>query len=450
MKAIRRDSPDHGREKRPMIWHQAKRCAGWWLVAIVSSGCQLFQPAPASTRHAELVAQVERYLVADDQQAEPLLPALVGRSTDELVPALRRALTDPLRWTRDAIKTGLLPNQTIRVGDQTMRYGLYVPPSYRPARAYPLVICLHGAGFNGDNYLERWQPRLGDAYILACPSIDDGAWWTREGEGLVLAVVDEVSRLYHIDPDRLFLTGMSNGAIGTDLIGLNHTDRFAALVPMAGAFPQGLYPLFDNARQTSFYLIHGSQDQVMPVYFSRNVAAYLKKNGFSVVYREHDRVNPMAGGHFFPREELPELVAWLNEQQRHPSLTESTLVRDRDHLGRAGWVSLDQVAPEVASFWASEHDEEEGRRLERGAFARLVVRLDGNTAQVTTTGVRRYSLWFSPGAIDFQQPVRVVTNGRTSFDGVIKPDGRLLLEEARRRPDPAQLVLSKIEIQLPQ
>jgi pimeloyl-ACP methyl ester carboxylesterase len=439
-----------------MKGRQQPWCPGWILAALAVAGCAVVVPTPrpspaphASPIDARLVARVAEYLRANDHEAGQLLASLVNRPPADLESALDQVLSGPSLWEDGTPNTGLLPNLPIQVDGATRRFGLYVPPSYQPARRYPLVICLHGAGFNGDSYLERWSPRLGERYLLACPSIADGAWWTRDGELLVMAVLDEVTRRYHVDRDRVFLTGMSNGGLGTYLIGLNHTDQFAALIPMAGAFPRALYPLFDNAKRTPFYLIHGAHDQVIPVSFSRNIAAYLKQEGIPVVYREHEQIHPMAGGHFFPKDELPALMDWLDAQHRPSPAPALTVVHDRDHTGRAGWVRLDRIDPSVGSFWASEYDSEEGRRLERGAFARLTVVREGNSLSVTEQGVRRYSLLFSPGAVDFGRPVTIVTNGQTSFEGVITPQSRTLLEEARRRPDPAQLVLATVEINVP-
>ena len=395
--------------------------------------------------------QVRDYLRADGPEAERRLAPLATRSPAELERALRRLLADPSFWRSSGVSpaTGLLPGQSIQVGNRTHRYGLYVPSSYRPERAYPLMLCLHGAGFNGDSYLERWQPRLGEEYLLACPSIEGGAWWTREGEALVLAVLDEVMRRYRVDPDRVALTGMSNGGLGAYLVGLYHADRFAGLAPMAAPFPRGFYPLFENGRHTPFYLIHGEQDQVIPVFYSRDAADYLRREGYAVVYREHGQVHPMAGGHFFPRDELPQLVDWLHTQQRAPRPDRVVAVLDRDHTGRFHWIRLDAIDPAVASFWSSEQNAEEARRLEAGVYARLSAQVRDNDITVETTGVHRYTLLLSPDLVDLSRPVRVTTNGRVSFDGPPVPDSRLLLEEARRRLDPSRLVWAEITIDVP-
>ncbi|HET8760888.1 MAG TPA: prolyl oligopeptidase family serine peptidase, partial [Nitrospiria bacterium] len=264
------------------------------------------QWGPASP---DTLAAVRAFLSANDTDAEQLIPALAARPIDHIENALHQAIANPI--LREA-PVGKQPGRRFQVGNRTFHYALYVPDSYRAERAYPLVICLHGAGFGGETYIERWEPRLKDGFLLACPTIKDAAWWTRDAEALVMAVLAEVSRTYWVDPDRVFLTGMSNGGTGVFVIGLNHADRFAALVPMASALPRGLYPLLENGRQSRFYIIHGARDEVMPVKYSRDLVSYLQRNGFQIVYREHEKEHPLAGGHFFPQEELPDLVEWLS------------------------------------------------------------------------------------------------------------------------------------------
>lgn len=415
------------------------------IAAIALAGCRGpgHTPDPGD---ADTIGLVREYLRADEGEAERFLPRLAARPAREIASAVHRVLAEPPPLTSP---TGMLPDRPIRVGDRTLRYALYVPTTYRAERPYPLIVCLHGAGFGGDAYLDRWQPRLGDAYILACPTVDGGAWWTPEAETLALAVLADVQRAYAVDPDKVFLTGMSNGGTGTFLIGLNHSDRFAALVPMASALPKGLYPLLENARGLPFYLIHGSQDEVMPVSYSRDLAAYLEANGYTTVYREHDRTHPMAGGHFFPKDELPALVDWMGAQRRGPTPRTITVVKDRDHPGRSYWVRIDAITSGAASFWKSERDPGESRRLQDGAFARLEASIEGQTIRVRTRHVARYTLLLSPDLLSLDEPVHVITDGVSSDHGILKPDSTVLLREARLRPDPSQLVGARIAIEVP-
>lgn len=416
------------------------------VVAAVATALTACTGRLASTHvHGDTLAEVQGYLAANDADSERLLPTVAAHPVHEVEAALRVVLAAP---PSGRPPVGKLPGQRLQVGKKTFHYALYVPESYTAQHVYPLVVCLHGAGFGGETYLDRWQPRLKDGFLLACPTINDAAWWTKDAEDLVVAVVAEVSRKYWIDPDRIFLTGMSNGGTGTFLVGLNHADRFAALVPMASALPRALYPLLENARATRFYIIHGARDEVMPVRYSRELVSYLQENGFQVVYREHEKEHPMAGGHFFPKEELPDLVEWLSVRHRLPVPRALTAVRDRDHTGQLYWVRIDESRG-AASFWASERDKDESRRLQEGEWARVEARIDGNTIAVRTERVARYTLLLNRELLNLTRPVLVLTNGTVSFEGRLKPDGDLLLRHARATGDPDRLVLAELTVAVP-
>lgn len=378
----------------------------------------------------------------DAERAERVLTEILSRK-DVTVAAVSSLLSAGRPYRSQPV--GAQPNQSVRVGSQMYQYGLYVPNSYSPDKAHGLVVCLHGAGFTGDSYLERWQTRLGDGYILACPTLPMGTWWTRTAEDLVLATIRTVEARYRVDPDRVFLTGMSNGGIGAYLIGAHHAARFAAVVPMAGGLPEVLLPFLENFRQTPIYIIHGKQDQVMPVRMSRSIDEALTELGYAHVYREHDRVHPHAGGHFFPREELPDLVAWLARQHRDPSPKKLTVVQDASHLLSFGWVRID-ATDRIAEFSENllgAHDELIASRR----YAKLEAAVVGpNRIEVRAQRVRRYTLYLNDALADLSRPVTVVTNGAVSFEGPVTPSVRTLLHEARFRQDPRMLFPASISV----
>lgn len=341
---------------------------------------------------------------------------------------------------------GMQAGRPVRVGDRTYSFGLYVPPSYQPTKDYGLIICLHGAGFTGDAYLDRWQTRLGSEYILACPTLRQGTWWTREAEELVLATIRAVQHQYRIDPDRVFLTGMSNGGIGAYLIGLHHAPLFAGVAPMAAGLDDVLLPLLENLRQTPVYIIHGTHDQVMPVGLSRTIVRELQRLGIPYVYREHDRIHPQAGGHFFPREELPDLVAWFDATRRIPYPTHLVTVRDASHLLPFAWMRID-ATDRIAAFSENLIDRQDEDVANR-RYARLEARIAApNRIEVHTRLVRRYTLFLNDTLIEYAQPVTVLTNGRVSYHGMVTPSVETALREARHRQDrslffPVKLSLS--------
>jgi len=347
--------------------------------------------------------------------------------------------------TYDVAPVGMLPSQPVRVRSKTFSYGLFVPSAYDPDVALPLVVCLHGAGFTGDSYLERWATRLGEWSILACPTTMAGTWWTRPSEELVLATIETVRAHYRIDPDRIYLTGMSNGGIGAWIIGMHHAPRFAAVAPMASGIDDVLFPFLENLRHTSLYVIHGARDRIMPVWLSRNVTNELARLGIAYTYREHEWTHPHAGGHFFPRQELPALVEWFRKQHRDPYPRSVTVVRDASHLTDFGWVRID--ATDRIAMFSEQLIDEHGELIKNHVYAKLTVDVRGeNHIEVTTDRVRRYTLFLNGALIDYSRPVTVVTNGGTSFHGPVTPQVETLLRNARRRQDvdtlfPAQLTI---------
>jgi hypothetical protein len=275
-----------------------------------------------------------------------------------------------------------------------------------------------------------------------------GTWWTRFGEDLTLAILQSVSAEYHIDPERIFLTGMSNGGIGAWIIGMHHADLFAGIAPMASGIDDVLFPFVENLTHTPVYVIHGAEDQVMPVQLSRDLVREMKRQGVPHLYREHDWTHPHAGGHFFPRQELPALIAWFDQQHRSLLPRQVSVVRDATHLTPFSWVRIDSTE-HIAAFTENLIDSRD-RYITGGIYAQLHADITGpNTIVVNTVRVKRYTLFLNDVLVDFSQPVVVKTNGVTSFEGIVEPNIETLLQEARQRVDTNHLFPAKLTIDLP-
>ena len=411
---------------------------------LAAGGAPVWPAEPQSAIH-DLTGDVLSYLdEPDGTQAEAILQRLLA-DPDITIDHVSRAIQTGR--TYQALPVGTMAEERITVRARSYHYALSVPVSYQPGKGYGLVVCLHGAGFSGEAYLERWQNRLGDDYLLVCPTYPSGAWFTRQAEELVLAVIERVQAQYHVDPDRVFLTGMSNGGIGTWLIGMHHAQRFAGLAPMASGLDGVLMPFLANLRTTPVYIIHGAKDQVMPVELSRTISRELAAIGYPHIYREHEREHPMAGGHFFPREELPDLVTWFNAQHRNPLPTSVTVIREASHFQPFGWVRIDATDP-IASF-ADDLVSKRDELTKKKRYARLDASVTApNRIEVEAGLVQRYTLFLNDQLVDVSKPVTVVTNKQVSFEGMVTPTVETLLRQARTRKDPRQLFTVQLPIQV--
>ena len=391
--------------------------------------------ASEPVRH-NLTQLVFQYLdVADVEQAERTLQDILSHP-DSSIDTVTRLIQTAREYGPQPI--GSMPDEQIEVQGRVYHLALFVPQTYQMSKGYGLVVCLHGAGFSGDAYLERWQSRLAEDYVLACPTYPAGAWFTRRAEELVLATIRTVQRRYHIDPDRIFLTGMSNGGIGKWLIGMHQAPTFAGIAPMASGLDEVLMPFLANLQSTPVYIIHGAKDQVMPVELSRAISRELAALGYPHIYREHQGEHPMAGGHYFPREELPALVTWFNAQRRNPFPSSIRLVREASHFQPFGWVRID-ATDEIAAF-SEDLINKRDELTKHKQYAKLEASLlMPNRIEVNTKRVQRYSLFLNEHLIDSAKPLIVVTNGQVSFEGLVTPSVDILLRQARLRQDPRQL-----------
>lgn len=131
-------------------------------------------------------------------------------------------------------------------------YLLHVPPAAGDA-ALPLVIALHGAGGTGGGFAE--ETRFAAAadrrkMLVVFPDGTETApgreTWNAQfccgtaaarqvdDIGFIGALIDHLAGRHEIDRDRVYATGMSNGAMMTYQLAAAHPEWFAAIAPVAG------------------------------------------------------------------------------------------------------------------------------------------------------------------------------------------------------------------------
>jgi phospholipase/carboxylesterase len=192
-------------------------------------------------------------------------------------------------------------------------FSLYVPEYYRPERAWPLVMALHGGSGNGRGFLWSW---LRDARsfgaILVAPTAT-GSTWALMGDDTdtpnLGRIVDLVRERWNVDPARLLLTGMSDGGTFCYVTGLESASPFTHLAPVAATFHPLMAEMADaeRLRGLPIYLVHGRLDWMFPVQVARQTKAALSAAGADVTYRELDDLS-----HCYPREMNPAILNWLH------------------------------------------------------------------------------------------------------------------------------------------
>jgi predicted esterase len=175
-------------------------------------------------------------------------------------------------------------------------YRVYVPSHYDKSKAVPMIMLLHGAGGDENNFFDRYEkrwPKLAEerGYIIVAANGRGPLSGYQKANGAerdVLDVIDLVEKNYNIDPNRCYLAGHSMGSAGTWLIGLQYRDRFAALAPIAGS---RLSPILETALKAGpkipLIIVAGVKDALVPVAGCRAVAEKTKDLGYDVKYLEY-------------------------------------------------------------------------------------------------------------------------------------------------------------------
>lgn len=178
-------------------------------------------------------------------------------------------------------------------------YALYVPEGYAAdrqdseplilGRRWPLIVALHGAGGSGADYLLTWlRPAKSHGYVVLAPNAHGPTWAIERPDRDVVSIssmIAEVRERYAIDPDRIFVTGLSDGGTFTYALGAHRAQTFAALAPVAAVLPPWLD--IQKARQLPVLIVHGGRDFIFPVAAARQASATLREAGFAdVTYRE--------------------------------------------------------------------------------------------------------------------------------------------------------------------
>jgi phospholipase/carboxylesterase len=185
--------------------------------------------------------------------------------------------------------------------DERSDYTLYIPENYSPQSPVPLIVALHGGYGQGAEYVWTWlRPARSRGYAILAPKSFDVTWDMSVpsiDSRSVLKMLDEVTREYHIDSTRIYLTGLSDGGIFTYIFGLEQSHLFRGLAPIAGV----LHPIVDpmlrqgHGKDTPMFVVHGGKDFIFPVAFARQTCNLLKSIGYNVTYKELPE-----WGHAFP------------------------------------------------------------------------------------------------------------------------------------------------------
>jgi predicted peptidase len=193
-----------------------------------------------------------------------------------------------------AMRTAIPPHSSKRLevqDTQTYRlnYLLFLPQGYATdsGRKWPLMLFLHGAGERGTDLRQvtvHGPPKIVKSrpdfpFILVSPQCTANQIWPTPA---LLKLLDEVQAKFHVDTNRVYVTGLSMGGYGTWDLGVTHPERFAAIAPVCGGGDTIKILLSSNSsalKRLGVWAFHGAKDAVVPLQESERMVQTLKRAG---------------------------------------------------------------------------------------------------------------------------------------------------------------------------
>ena len=497
--------------------------------------CVACAPKPEASRWNLL----ESLFAADEEDArsEAIVELLAsGMTGDQIIDCLFEG------WdSTGPVSIGWTVQEHHSTDGRTRPFHVYVPETYDPFAAHPVIVFLHG-GVGAARTTEEmvptrsaWEP-LAEAAgaLLVLPHGDAWAtWWNRAGHSNITAALRWAKRHYNVDENRVYLAGFSDGGSGAYWMALHDPTPWAGFICLYGhptVAAEGPYPCYPrNLLNRPLRVVNGLSDPLYPAATIRPYVEQLRALGVDLAWATYPTGHDLS----FLEAEMPELVAFFATTVRDPLPREVVWETADPRVGRCDWVRIDEIqesgtvdepinllccdaqvllgvyvselgGPDVAvegvmpgcvaeaagvragdvltsidgvpvctsgDIRVAMEGRQAGDVIEIGVLRDGTPRdltaavpepfpvypqakvtglihavAEGNRIEVRTRNVRRFTLFLSAEQFDLSRSIEVVTNGDTSFRGLVEADPRLKLQRAAADLDRTTVYAAKLVI----
>ncbi|PZC53045.1 hypothetical protein LH53_01415 [Mesotoga sp. TolDC] len=173
---------------------------------------------------------------------------------------------------------------SIMVDGLKRTYLMHTPPDRDQSKPLPLVIVLHGGGGSGAGMVESTQGGFNvladeEGFVVAYPDAVENHWNDGRSKeevdyrahreniddvGFISALIDQLVKEENVAPQRVYVTGMSNGAMMTYRLAGELSEKITAAAPVDGNIPENLAANYTPGKPVSMLVINNTADPLMP------------------------------------------------------------------------------------------------------------------------------------------------------------------------------------------
>lgn len=221
----------------------------------------------------------------------------------------------------------------------TLPYRILFPLDFNPAKKYPLILVLHGAGERGKNNEDQLKygtrlflnDSIRDKYpaIVIYPQCPAEGYWSNvkietdsatkkrifefqydapptPAMTILMAMVDNFLEKPYVDKHRVYVGGLSMGGMGTfEIIG-RKPNVFAAAFAICGG--DNTLNAKKFAKKVPIWIFHGERDSVVPYTHSEAMVTAIKDAGGDPRYTLYMYDDHNSWDDAFKE---PDLIPWL-------------------------------------------------------------------------------------------------------------------------------------------
>lgn len=374
---------------------------------------------------------------------------------------------------------------TFKINDSaSTSYLIHLPNHYNPTNKYPLLFFLHGAvrsntlvdyqiaqeNLGGWN---RFYTKYADLnnVILVFPKGSKKYNWMTPDDGFFMIpdILKQIKRVIHVDDNKVFISGHSNGATGSFSYLMKQPTQFAGFYGFNSypkVFTGGTF--VENIKNRSFINFSTDKDYYYPPNANDDLVKLM--NGIAADYKDY-RYNGFP--HWFPQFDESEpayqiVFKDLKNRKRNPFPKEISWEFDDNKYGNTDWLSdikLDTLTSKANGHkelnfkitkWLN-YDKKDSlivEKVNRNAFdfkrksGKIKAKYENNVFYIETSHIRSLSINLSPEMIDTNKKIKVYVNDKLYFNKKIKYDQTFMLDNFEKNRDKEQVWINYIHLKI--
>ena len=409
----------------------------------------------------------------------------IGMTRQRVIDSYKQAATES-GWDKQFVPPDEIPRVPgeklkIHASSFHLAEGLDMPYAVlqrgeKPANGWPLVIAMHGGGGTADKLpnphgwpvnTQEWNTQIklslalypANAIYFVPRMVDDnqGRWWKEYNCQAFAAMIRHAILFWNIDPNRVYMLGISEGGYGTETLACRYPDLLAAANGLACGSGTSIH--VENLRNLPFRTDVGEKDNM----FGRLPNA-IKKHGLINSLKKNDPegyINHLelhkGKGHGIDYKQGPE---WMMQFTRNPDpkrVTCTLFQHDGVKNKGAYWLhaindldkkviyldgQINSADNSVSITVAATKDDEKVQ------VADWQKPLENQGETIPATGLR-LRVWLHEESLDLNKPIKIIINGKLVDTHTPKPELGNLCSSLMLHGDPNYCYPCKIEIVVP-